>query len=447
MPEFLDLPNAPAAIRLPAHSLPPTTSWNCVVLGAGLALFALALSRLAPAAPLGLAVGTAVVALAAWRAVPLLHGGTVSIAPLVGVVAFTVLGPAPAVVVLGLGTFGGGVAAGWGPGRLAFQTALAVLAQGAVAAAWAATTLATRLAPAAAAEVAPAAAAGVAALGYWLAWSGIDSVRLGLQRGLAAGRAWQSSYQPLSGMMVALALACVPLAWAAQTSSAWALASVPPIAWLAHQALAWRARARRVDEQLGHALIEVIGQVDPVTRDHCVRVGFYAERLGRALGHTERDVERLRLGGWLHDLGKIGQDPRVLNKPAPLDATERRTLATHPVAGAGIVGCVWHLEGVASIVRHHHERLDGRGYPDHLIGPSIPTLARVVLVADALDAMTSDRPYRPGVPPVMAIREIERHAGSQFDPRVVHALRRLHDDGELPLLRGQGDYTALRVAS
>ena len=143
------------------------------------------------------------------------------------------------------------------------------------------------------------------------------------------------------------------------------------------------------------ALSEVLEEVDPYTRHHSVRVAHYAVRLARGLGRPEREIEEIEYAALVHDLGKIGpQHQHILQKPGSLSHEEQRTLRAHPAAGAEIVAKVRALRRSAEIVRSHHERPDGQGYPYGLRAADVPLGARILNVSDAFDAMTSDRPYR-----------------------------------------------------
>jgi putative nucleotidyltransferase with HDIG domain len=178
------------------------------------------------------------------------------------------------------------------------------------------------------------------------------------------------------------------------------------------------------------ALSEVLDEVDPYTRQHSVRVAQYAVRLARGLSAGEAEVEDLEYAALVHDLGKIGpQHQRILQKPGTLTQEDQRTLRGHPATGAGIIGKITALRRAAEIVRLHHERPDGRGYPLGLKGLQVPLGARILNVADAFDAMTSDRSYRRALAMPEALRELERGAGTQFDAEVVHCLLRLHAAG------------------
>jgi putative nucleotidyltransferase with HDIG domain len=169
-------------------------------------------------------------------------------------------------------------------------------------------------------------------------------------------------------------------------------------------------------------LSHVIEARDENTNSHTQRVTRFALLLGEHLGLSAEDLDVLRLGTPLHDIGKIGIDDVILRKPAPLSPAEQKIMRTHPQRGAEIVAQVRELASILPIVRSHHERWDGKGYPDGLAGKQIPRLARIVAVADAFDIMTSERPYRQPLAPADARAELERHSGTQFDPEVVAAL-------------------------
>ena len=155
---------------------------------------------------------------------------------------------------------------------------------------------------------------------------------------------------------------------------------------------------------------------DPYLRGHSARVTALAEALAVALGWTGSRIDALRLGGSLHDVGKISVQASVLRKPGPLTDDEACQIRRHPVAGARLVECFDQFLAAVPCVLHHHERWDGTGYPHGLEGDLIPLEARVLGVADAFDAMTSVRPYRPALSVEAALAELDRCAGSQFDP-------------------------------
>lgn len=172
------------------------------------------------------------------------------------------------------------------------------------------------------------------------------------------------------------------------------------------------------------ALIAAMQLKDPYTRGHGDRVGQACALIGAELRLPDDLLAALRLAGVLHDIGKLGVPGGLLRKPGPLTTAERETLQRHPRHGYALVRDT-EVPALARVaVLHHHERLDGRGYPHGLAGRCIPWPARIVAVADALDAMTSTRSYRQGRPAAAALAELRRCAGSQFDPSVVAALAR-----------------------
>ena len=179
-----------------------------------------------------------------------------------------------------------------------------------------------------------------------------------------------------------------------------------------------------------HALAAAVEAKDEYTAGHATRVTAYAMTIANVVG--EIDPVRFRLGGDLHDVGKIGVPDSVLNKPGRLTEEEFSLIRKHPETGAHILQPLIDDPFVLGVVRWHHERWDGRGYPDGLAGSDIPLPARVLAVADTLDAMTSNRAYRRGLPWPEVVAEIRRCSGAQFDPAVVDAF-----DSVLPRLEAQ----------
>ncbi len=163
------------------------------------------------------------------------------------------------------------------------------------------------------------------------------------------------------------------------------------------------------------SLVTAIEAKDPYTRGHSERVAVYARHLGERLAFSRAEMDLLERAALLHDVGKIGIELDTLTSPAQLAAEEVRAIRQHPVIGSELVGDVEFLADTVPVIRHHHERFDGAGYPDGLIGDGIPMLARVLAVVDAYDAMTSDRAYRVGMSEEQALAEIARVAGSQLD--------------------------------
>ena len=173
------------------------------------------------------------------------------------------------------------------------------------------------------------------------------------------------------------------------------------------------------------ALANAVEAKDTYTADHAKRLAEMALAVGRELGMTARELEDLRYGAILHDIGKIGVPDAILLKPAKLDAEEWRHMRQHPVIGARILAPVPRLAGAARLVRHHHERYDGKGYPDGLRGDAIPLGARILTVVDSYSAILDERVYKAARSHEDAVAELRRCAGTQFDPRVVETLLRL----------------------
>lgn len=202
-------------------------------------------------------------------------------------------------------------------------------------------------------------------------------------------------------------------------------------------------QARRLEELFlasVQSLAEALELKDPYTRGHSIRVSQYSSVIARSVGLDGEMLRQIELGGHVHDIGKIGVRETVLNKPDRLTPEEYQHIMTHPVLGwrilAPLLGDTPHA---LNIVRSHHERFDGRGIPDGLRGTEISLEARIAAAADAFDAMTSDRPYRPSEMTLeLAVAEIRRCSGTQFDPAVVDALVASAERGELQLLPRTG---------
>ena len=182
------------------------------------------------------------------------------------------------------------------------------------------------------------------------------------------------------------------------------------------------ARKHESAREVVFALANAIEAKDPYTGGHVDRVTTLAQRIGQVLELGPEDQQNLEMAAILHDVGKIGIEESLLTKPGTLEPHERRRVEQHPEIGESIVRGLYNLpESVKMSVLHHQERWDGRGYPSGLRGEEIPLYARIVAVSDTFDAMTSTRPYRAALPRHIAIDEIARNAGTQFDPIVVAA--------------------------
>ena len=182
---------------------------------------------------------------------------------------------------------------------------------------------------------------------------------------------------------------------------------------------------KETNEKLEKAYLETIQTLrftveakDTYTRGHSDRVSEYSVLLGKYLGLSEDDIHLLRVGGLFHDIGKIGVPDSILLKTSRLTDDEYSEIKNHPKIGAQILSNATLFEKAIPIVKHHHERYDGFGYPEKLAGENIPYLARIAAVADSFDAMTSKRTYRDSLPLDVVINEIEKNKGTQFDPNI-----------------------------
>jgi putative two-component system response regulator len=184
-------------------------------------------------------------------------------------------------------------------------------------------------------------------------------------------------------------------------------------------------------EQVIFTLAAAVEAKDPTTQGHLQRLAFYSVRVGQAMNLAEHQLEILRFGGILHDIGKMGVSESILRKPSSLNDTEWEEMRKHPAIGESICTTLRNALEVNPIIRHHHERWDGGGYPDRLREAEIPLGARIVCAADAFDAMATDRPYRNALPVERIISELSAGAGKQFDPDVAAVLIEMISAGTL----------------
>jgi len=192
------------------------------------------------------------------------------------------------------------------------------------------------------------------------------------------------------------------------------------------------------DEQRAHertlsALVAAVETKDPNAAGHSARIAELAEWMSEPLSMGTQEVQALRYAAMLHDVGKIGVPTRVLRRPRTLSLVDLEALTRHSSLGVKLVRDIDFLSGSLDGIRHHHERWDGLGYPDSLAGDEIPLISRVIAVADAFDALTTDRAERPAFSPAQALKQIEQRRGRQFDPHVVAALATVVDRHEWPV--------------
>jgi putative nucleotidyltransferase with HDIG domain len=186
------------------------------------------------------------------------------------------------------------------------------------------------------------------------------------------------------------------------------------------------------------ALAEAVEAKDAYTRGHCDRVARISVAIAKRVGlDTTRSME-LELAAILHDVGKIGVEEGVVGKIGPLSQDETKNMRHHPEIGARILSPLSSLQRVGHYVKHHHEHYDGTGYPDRLEGDAIPLPSRIILLADAFDAMTTDRPYREALTKKEAFQRISKGRGKQFDPRIVDIFFALNEDGYVDAVYGGG---------
>jgi diguanylate cyclase (GGDEF)-like protein len=190
---------------------------------------------------------------------------------------------------------------------------------------------------------------------------------------------------------------------------------------------------RSLYDSMIRALTAAIDARDSYTHGHSARVSAYAVAIARQMGLSAKDLERIAYSGLVHDIGKLGIDDRILRKTGTLSPSERALMMQHPAIGAAVLQKANVLTDLIPGVRWHHEWVSGGGYPDGLKGEQIPLDARIIGVADALDAMTSDRPYRPALSPEEALGRIKANVGVQFDPEAVCALTELIAEGQLEI--------------
>jgi putative nucleotidyltransferase with HDIG domain/PAS domain S-box-containing protein len=176
------------------------------------------------------------------------------------------------------------------------------------------------------------------------------------------------------------------------------------------------------------AMVNALDAKSQWTRGHSERVALYAEEIAKKLGMENNEMKTLRLASLLHDIGKIGTYDYLLDKPTKLTYDEFAIVKKHPIQGVKILKGIHQLKDILPLIRHHHERIDGKGYPDGLSGDNIPLGAKIIHIADSFDAMTADRPYREGLSRELSIAELMRCAGTQFDPKILEAFLKVLDE-------------------
>ena len=218
--------------------------------------------------------------------------------------------------------------------------------------------------------------------------------------------------------------------------------ATPPSPWDALGPIQTLLRLKvYMDEQAKSAVFSLARSVDSkqnMRNGHSDRLVIYAQQLGESLGFGEEDLQELHIASWLHDIGKINVPESILFKPGPLNAEETRIMREHPVIGEEICAPLKSLRPILPVIRHHHEKMDGSGYPDGLCGEAIPLKARILQVADIYDALTTDRPYRGALPPEEALQTLFSEAEKGWlDATLVWKFSRICRSGEYLPARGR----------
>lgn len=262
-----------------------------------------------------------------------------------------------------------------------------------------------------------------------LAFSGVNMILAvsvaSLRTNTAFARVWALSISNVLTGLVAL----VPLGWLMAEIGVkvglWAAFLFMVPLYLARYSFSKYAETRELFFGTVSALSQAIDAKDGFTRGHADRVSRIAGAVARHMSLSEKQIEDIELAGLLHDIGKIGVEDRILMKPMRLEPDEQELMRRHPIYGASILEPSAALRPLVQMVLHHHENFDGSGYPEGLKGTEIPLGSRIIIVADAYEAMTSDRIYRKSIGHEGAMEQLNRYKGIQFDPAIVRALEQL----------------------
>jgi len=270
---------------------------------------------------------------------------------------------------------------------------------------------------------------------HWVVNTSLVSIIIGLSDGRNPLRVWSTNYfWNFRHMIAFVPVTAIIILLYRFTGAPWTLALFIIPLLLLRYAYRLYLDMRETHISTLVALTSALDAKDNYTHGHSYRVSRYALLVGRAMGLSHKKLELLEYAALLHDIGKIGIAGTIINKPGRLSEEEYEAMKSHPGQGAKIIERLKFLKEAAEIVKHHHERPDGRGYPDGLKGEAIPFLSRILQVCDTLDAMTSSRSYRQALTIDEAVAEFTEHRGTQFDAEVVDVLIRLHRDGELQLI-------------
>ncbi|HEX9697704.1 MAG TPA: HD-GYP domain-containing protein [Actinomycetota bacterium] len=261
-------------------------------------------------------------------------------------------------------------------------------------------------------------------IAFFIVNAGLVSVMVSLARRVPLKDVWHSDYRRTTTMHFLFAALGVLFA-AMYTSISWAAVPfvVVPL-FAARHAFQTAEKSRETFESTLASMITALEAKDPYTAGHANRVSQIAQLVARAHGFSESKARRVRYAALLHDVGKVTIDTRVLRKPGKLTAEEYDHMKVHSIRGAELIADIDLLADMVDGVRHHHERLDGGGYPDGLDGTALSDVAKIIMVSDAFDSMTSTRSYRKAMPMENAFAELRRCEGTQFAPEMIEALER-----------------------
>lgn len=263
----------------------------------------------------------------------------------------------------------------------------------------------------------------VALCASFLTYLLINKVAVSGAIGISSGTDGWAFVRRVLDTSIAFDILSLPLAYGyarayAELGAAWALVLAIPL-FGARQLYRTNWQLQRTSEDLLQILVKAIEARDPYTSGHSQRVAHYATIIAQSVGLKRKQVDRVFTAAILHDVGKIYEDfAPILRKPSALTPEERAVIESHSERGAQLVATVSQLEDIVPVIRHHHERWDGRGYPAKISGQDIPLGSRIIMLADTIDAMTSDRPYRPALTREVVLAELDRMSGIQFDPDV-----------------------------
>ena len=260
---------------------------------------------------------------------------------------------------------------------------------------------------------------------FWCVQTPLQALDVATSEGIRYSTAFKEITRHVYLHVLALGVAALSLSYVMSTLGFWVGGLATIVLVETYYPLKLLGQQRGVLLTSVQMMAQAVDIKDPYTSNHSQRVSKYAVRIARALDLDEGEVERIRLGGLLHDIGKIGVSGRIIRKPGKLNDEERALMKKHSTISAQIIENLTILGESTPMVRHHHEHCDGSGYPDGLTRERIPIGSRIILVCDAYDALTTDRPYRKGASKADALAVIRANAGTQFDLEVVAALERI----------------------